>query len=123
MGTSNQVIGTTITALEDMSTDGHQYHAIALDDGKLANTGEEAFGILINKPKTNEFATVTYIGEEKFAAGGSITKGGKITVGTSGWFTAGDSGDYIVGECKETITSGSIGVGMFNFPTAPYLSV
>ncbi len=121
MATENKQMVTTIEALEDVS--GYQYHAIALDDGLLATTGEEAFGIILNKPKSNENAAVCYIGESKYRAGGAITLGGKLTVASSGWITAGDSGDYIVGECKSTVTSGSIGTGMFNFPTAPYLSV
>lgn len=111
----------TFEALEDLNS--HQYFAVALDDGKIANDGEEARGILLNNPKTNEFGTVATKGVSKFRAGKALTKGDKLTVTTSGWFTTGDSGYFIVGECRNTVTSGSIGTGDFLFQTAPYLSV
>lgn len=111
----------TFEALEDLNT--HQYFAVALDDGKIANSGEEAKGILLNNPKSNEFGTAVTKGVSKFKAGKALTKGDKLTVTTSGWFTTGDSGYYIVGECRNTVTSGSIGTGDFVFPTAPYLPV
>lgn len=121
MAYSNVRQATTVTAGEDLSN--AQYHAVALDDGKLAVNGEEASGILINKPKAGEPATIAWQGESQYRAGAAVTKGAKLTVATSGWFTTGDSGSYIVGEAKTTITSGSIGTGLFSFPTAPYLSV
>jgi len=117
MGTENTRMNTTIQALEDLNS-GHQYHAIALVDGKLANSGEEASGILLNKPKSAEFAALGYIGELKFAAGLAISKGSKLTVTTSGWLTTADSNDPIVGEAKAAVTSGSVGTGLFAFPTA-----
>ena len=110
----------TFTALEAMDV---QYVAVALDDGKVANNGEEAYGILQMTAKANDFVTVAVEGMSKFLAGGAITAGGKITVTTSGYFVAGDSGSYIVGECRNTVTSGSIGTGQFDFATAPYLPV
>ena len=112
----NQRFSTTIQALEDLST--YQYLAICVDDGKLANNGEEATGILLNKPAINEFATIAYIGEIDFLAGAAVSKGDKLTVATSGYFITADSSDTIVGEAKESITSGSIGIGIFAFPNA-----
>lgn len=109
---------TTLKALEALTA--AQYHAIAFDDGLLANNGEEASGILLNKPAVNEFASLAVSGESKYAAGASITKGAKLTITTSGWFTTADSNDAIVGEAKETVTSGSNGVGLFNFSNASY---
>ena len=111
----------TVTALEDLSA--NQHYAFANDDGKLANNGEEALGIIDNKPQSGEPASVAYAGVSKFKAGGAITRGGKLTVTTSGFIVAGDSGSYIVGEALETVSSGSIGTGVFNFPTASYLSI
>ena len=116
MATSNKEITTTIAAGEDLS--GSQYHAIALDDGKVANAGEEATGILINKPVSGAHAEIGYCGELKFAAGAAIAKGAKVTATTSGWFTTADSDDPILGEVKAAVTSGSIGTGLFFFPTA-----
>jgi len=114
MATQNQYMSTTIAAAEDLSS--LQYHAIALDDGKLANSGEEASGILLNKPKSGEFITLGYIGEIKFKAGAAISKGDKLTVTTSGWFITADSNDPTLGEAKAAVTSGSNGTGLFTFP-------
>lgn len=116
MATENKYFTTTIQAGEDLYASGYRYHAIALDDGKLANNAEEASGILINKPKSGEFLTLGYGGEMTFAAGGAISAGAKITVTTSGWFTSAGSTSLVVGECKVTVTSGSLGTGIFFFP-------
>jgi len=118
MAGENQYFTSTLQAGEDLTT--LQYHAIALDDGKLANNPEEASGILLNKPNTGQHLSLAYVGELKFAAGAAITKGAKLTVTTSGWFTSAGSVDGIVGEIKETVTSGSIATGLFFFPTARY---
>jgi len=117
MATQNVRFNTTIEATEDLNTSAFQYHAIALDDGKLANNGEETSGILLNKPKDGEFLTLGYQGEMKFAAGAAISKGAKLTVTLSGWFTTADSNDPILGEAKAAVTSGSLGTGLFNIPT------
>lgn len=118
MATEGKQFNTTIQALEALTA--AQYHAIAFNDGKLANNGEEASGILQNKPASLEHATISYLGESRYAAGAAISAGAKLTVTTSGWFSTADSDDAIVGEAKEAVTSGSIGVGTFSFPTAQY---
>jgi len=113
MATENILIKSTFQALEDLNT--HQYQAITLADGKVANNGAEASGILVNKPKSNEHATCGIFGEMKYRAGGAVSADGKITVSTSGYFTAAGSGDFIVGKAKAAVTSGSVGVGYFDF--------
>lgn len=115
MSTENVQFRTTIEALEDLNT--HQYLAFCLADGKLANNAEEASGILQNKPKQYEHATITYIGESKYKAGLAVSKGDKLTVTTSGYFTQADSNDPVIGEAKFDVTSGSVGTGIFVFPT------
>lgn len=124
MATENKNFVTTLAAGEDLYADGYRYHAIALNDGKLAVNGEEASGILLNKPKSGEHLELGYGGEMPFAAGQAISAGEKLTVTTSGWFMKADSldpGDIIVGECKVTVTSGSLGTGIFWFPNADYV--
>ena len=117
-----QSLETTIQALENLNTDAFQYHAIALDDGKLANNGGEAAGIIKNKPKSGEAATIGYIGEMRFAAGLAVSADDGLTVTTSGWFKAAGSGSYIVGRAKAAVTSGSIGFGIFDFTKPVYAS-
>ena len=109
----------TATALEALDT--HQYQAVALDDGKVANEGKEAGGILQNKPKINEHTSLAYFGIIKFRAGLAIALQKAITVTTSGYFVTAGSGSHIVGRViKASVTSGSIGTGLFNFANPPY---
>ena len=116
MAVDNVKFSTTLVAGEDLSAS--QYHAVALNDGKVANNGEEASGILYNKPEDGEHLTLGTIGEMKYAAGAAIAKGAKITVTTSGWFTTAGSLDAVNGEAKLAVTSGSYGTGLFSFPNA-----
>lgn len=118
MATENIILKTSFQVLEDQST--LQYQAITLADGLVANNGGEATGILLNKPKSGEFAQVGVIGEMKFRAGIGISASKAITVTTSGYCTAAGSGDYIVGSAKLAVTSGSIGTGLFDFTKAIY---
>lgn len=108
----------TFTAAEDLDT--LQYHAIALNDNKLANNGGEAFGILLTKPKSGEHGTLAYDGEIPYRAGGAITIGKPITVTTSGWMVTAGSGYYVVGRATATVTSGDIGIGLFDFKRPLY---
>lgn len=104
---------------EDLSA--AQYHAIALDDGKLAANGGEAGGILQNKPQSGDACNIVIIGKSRYRAGGAVAAGKAITVSGSGWMTAAGSGDYIVGRNNETaVTSGSIGQGFFDFSKPQY---
>lgn len=115
MATENSYFNTTIAAGADYSAPNKQYHAFAVADGQLANNAEEASGILLNKPASGAFAAIGYLGEMKFAAGGAVAKGAKVTVTESGWFISADSYDTIVGESKAAVASGSVGVGFFEF--------
>lgn len=109
----------TIEAGADLSAG--QYHAIALDDGNFAANGGEAGGILINKPKSGEGAKLVYAGQTRFRAGGAVAAGKAVTVSASGWITAAGSGAYIVGRNGDTaVTSGSIGIGLFDFTKPHY---
>lgn len=111
---------TTITAAENLSA--RQYHAIALNDGKLANNGAEASGILQGKPISGDHASVGYVGEMKYRAGLAVTLGDKLTVTTSGWLIPATSGSTVVGKGVDTVTSGSIGNGIFSFAAGDTLA-
>lgn len=114
MAREGEHFGVNMTAKEDL--DSHLYFAVTCQDGKVANNGEEATGILMNKPKTNEAANVAFQGAIPFQAGGAIAANAALTVATSGYVAAAGSGDFIVGRNFETAaTSGSVGFGIFNF--------
>jgi len=113
MGTENWNIKYPFTAGEALNTDGHEGIAIALADGKVANNGQEATGILSDKPASGQNGSMIIIGIGKGRAGGTLVAGGSVTVSTSGYFTAITSGHAAVGIAMEAVTSGSLGpIGM-----------
>ena len=118
MAINNVKINYTVEAQEDLS--GCQHKAVALADGKVANNGAEASGILENKPESGDHAGLGFIGVLKYHAGGGISKDDPLTVVTSGWVTLGASGDYLVGRAMAAVTSGSFGTSLFNFTTPVY---
>jgi len=122
MATHGQfAITSTIQAAEDLNA--NQFFAIALNDGKIANNGQEASGIILNKPKNSEHIEFGVMGEFKYRAGVAAGAGNRLRVTTSGWFVLADSGYYTVGRAKLAVTSGSIGTGFFNFAAPFYQDV
>ena len=121
MATQNFGFTYTDQAKTDLSA--YQYHAIALNDGELAANGYEACGIILNKPKNNEHVEIGAIGIFKYRAGLAVSsEGAHLQVAANGWFTPAASGYYVVGKALETVTSGSIGRGLFNFSQGIYMT-
>lgn len=112
----------TFVAGEDLNNDASAGLAIAIDDGKRANNGQEASGILLphSRPKSGEHGAMGTQGVMKFRAGGTVAAGNQLTVSTSGYFTVAASGYYIVGRGLEAVASGGIGQGLFNFSKGIY---
>ena len=109
MAISNWNVKYPFVAGENLNTTGHEGIAIALDDGKVANDGLEATGILSDKPKSGEHGSMVILGVGKGRAGAAITAGQRVRVTTSGYFLVGNSGYYDCGRAMEAITSGSLG--------------
>lgn len=106
MATSGDHDDITITAGADLSA--MQYKVIGVA-GTIAATVGPAIGVLLNKPKSGEFARVAYSGHMKAIAGAAITAGDPIVVTTSGFIiTNATSTSGIVGKCLTTCTSGSL---------------
>lgn len=102
---------------------GHIFKAVALDDQKIAANGLEAGGVLTQVGKNNEHVTLAVRGIMKFTAGGAVTAGARVTVTTSGYFTAAGSGDYVVGRALEAaVASGAVGHGLFDFANPYYMT-
>lgn len=116
----------TIPAGEDLSdltpVTGVLFKAIALDDGKIAENGKEAGGILLYGGKADERISLGYLGMMKFVAGEDIEKGQRLTVLKDGTFGVAVPGTYAVGRCLDTAVSArTIGTGSFNFATLAYV--
>lgn len=105
----------TIAAGADMSAANFQFLAIALDDGLVAAAGGEAGGILQNRPKSGEHATLFYSGESEYRAGAAVVKGARLAPANSGWIITVASGGFSVGRALAAVASGGIGRGVFNF--------
>lgn len=126
MAVEGQYFAWTIEAGEDLDDytpgTGTLFKAVALDDGRLANDGREAGGILVYGGEGGEHVTLGYAGVLKFTAGAAVGAGRRLTVTTSGYCVEAGSGTYVVGRCLDTaVGSGSVGTGAFNFATIAYM--
>ena len=97
------------------------FRAVALDDGKIAQDGREAGGILLYGGLQGDHITLGYAGILKFVAGADIQAGRHLTVRQGGVFEPAYRGDWVVGRCLDVAVSlGNIGTGAFNFAASWY---
>ncbi|MFA6213551.1 MAG: hypothetical protein WC714_29205 [Candidatus Obscuribacterales bacterium] len=116
MATSGDKETIAIAAGADLST--FQYKIIAVD-GTLAATNAVALGVLLNKPKSGEHATIAYAGHMKaYVGGGSVAAGAQLAVTTSGYLiTNATSTGGIVGKAITAAASGALCEFVGNFAT------
>lgn len=97
----------TIAVAAGADLRGAQYKVVAVG-GTIAATNSTAMGVLLNKPNTNEGATVAYHGHMKAYVGGAVTAAANLKVTTSGWLVAISSGDTAVAKAITAAASGSL---------------
>ena len=104
----------TITVVASQDLTGHLFKPVGLHGG-VAETTLAAAGILKNKAKAGDHATLAYKGQMKAYAGAAINSGAQIGVTTSGFFITVTTSAY-VGIALATAASGDIFpfVGDFN---------
>lgn len=111
------VIDYGVAAGADLNTGpgtGAQYKALVVGGTIAANNG--ALGILQNRPKSGEAATVRVFGPSKCVAGGAITAGARFRITTSGYAVACGSNEVGIGRCGVTAAvSGGTFEGIVNF--------
>lgn len=105
-----------IAAGADLSS-GCQYKVIDVG-GTISAANSAALGILKNKPKLGESATIVYAGHAKVYAGAAITAGNRLKTTTSGYVVAVASGDGACGKAIKAANSGSLVEGIFDFAGA-----
>lgn len=93
---------------------GAQFKAVVVG-GTIAANNAEALGLLQNKPKNGEDATVGYFGHMKGTAGASLSAGNRVKVTTSGYLIAVTSNDFGCGNVITAAASGATVEGLFNF--------
>jgi len=100
---------------------GSIYKAVVQGTGKFASNGQVATGILQQIAPNSGHVTQGLMGIMKFTAGAAVNSADQeLTVTTSGYFKLADDGDYVVGRTLASVSSGSVGYGVFNF-VAPAL--
>ena len=67
----------------------------------VASQGEDAIGVLQNKPADTKQGTVRMLGVSKVVCGDTITYGNKITVGADARAEVAASGDEVMGRALE----------------------
>lgn len=116
MSTTGKGLYLQLRAGADLNTGGGtgtQYKAISV--GGTIAADNTAMGLLQNKPKNNEDASILYLGHGKGVAGVALTAGARVKVTTSGYLTTINSGD---GSCGKVITAAASGAaveGLFDF--------
>ena len=101
-----------VNAGEDIS--GAQYKAVEID-GTVAATPAVAVGLLQNKPKSGEDATLGYQGRSRYWAGAAVAAGAQLMVTTSGYLITVTSGSATCGRALGAVSSGGIGEAIVNF--------
>lgn len=109
-GPQQTITGLTAAA----SLNNHQYGVVRYAAATTVNICSEvqAFaalkgpvGVLQNKPRNGEEATVAYLGMSKVIAGGTITAGAPISYDSSGHVIDAVSGDTVIGRGLEAATT------------------
>jgi hypothetical protein len=98
----------TLEAAGDLSL--FQYCAVRQVAGRKCNVASDVaattlIGVLQNKPKSSEFATVAVFGKSKMMAGGALTEGTLFTINSSGRAAAVASGGVTLGRVMEAATA------------------
>lgn len=93
--------------------DDYQYHIVVNSATNLvdraATLGEQVIGVLQNKPKSGEFATIEMLGVCRVKAGATIVAGAAITTTVSATaITVASSNEYTLGTAITSVASGGV---------------
>lgn len=120
MSNSGKFHAIQLVAGADLNTGdgaGAQYKAVAVG-GTIAASNTTAIGLLQNKPKNGEDASVGWHGHMKGVAGAGITAGARLIVTTSGYLITAIGAVVPCGRALATCASGGTVEGIFDFSTA-----
>lgn len=113
MSFHSNVAARSFIASGDLS--GLLYRAVDLLGGANFKVGVAGagggFGILLNKPRDGEHASVAVVGEQEVRVGAALSAGDYVTSAASGWIVAVTSGaaQNILGRMVTGAASGMIG--------------
>lgn len=119
MGILNNHFTFSITAGQDLIDNtrgtGTIYKAINVNSGMIASGGDTAGGLILGPAQSGNHVNFLISGVGKFTANAAISAGDALTITTSGYGKTAVVGEYIVGKALESVTSGSVGTGYFDF--------
>lgn len=126
----NQTMWAGLSAAADLSA--KQYVVMRFAAATTVNQCSEVLvtgalkgpiGVLQNKPKSGEAASVALMGLSKVFGGGTITAGAPISYNSSGCVIDAVSGDTVIGRGMETATTHGEIVTAMLFPPVKWASV
>lgn len=106
MATSGDMERCSIKAGADLSV-GCQFKALAAA-GTIAAANSAAVGILQNKPKSGESASIAYAGHFKVFVGAAVSAGDRLKITTSGFAITVASGDGAFAKALTACASGGL---------------
>ena len=126
MGTENTFRAWSFKAKSDLSSmvagTGVIHKAVDNYTGNIAAAGALAFGLLKFGADSGGHVSAGFDGLMKYTSALAVsTPGMELSVTTSGYLTLATSGTWSVGKALEAVTSGSVGMGVFNFTTPIFL--
>jgi hypothetical protein len=105
----------SFVSTNDLSAAANQYCIVKADVSNdqaivlAAAATDPVVGILVNLPKATKAANVQWLGSCKVIAGGTVTRGDKVTSDSSGHaITTTSSGNTVVGIALSSAVSGDI---------------
>jgi hypothetical protein len=106
-----------VSLLTTVDASASQYKIVDVN-GTIAANNATAIGVLLNKPKSGENASVAYSGHMKAYAGAAIAAGAEVVVTTSGYLiTNATSVSGIVGKALTAASSGALVEFLGSFQT------
>lgn len=105
----------SFVSTNDLSASTNQYLIVKADTSNdesivlAAAATDPVVGILVNLPKATHPANVQWLGSCKVQAGGTITRGDRVTANSSGQaITTTSAGNSVVGIALQSAVSGDI---------------
>lgn len=86
--------------------------------GTIAANNTAALGILVNKPRAGDGASVAFLGHTKAWVGAAVSAGARLKTTTSGFLTNVASGDGSCAKALKAASSGSLCEVLVDFVSA-----
>lgn len=103
-------------ASTDLSTSQYLAVRVGATGLALAGAGEQADGVLQDKPASGDVGSYAAWGRSKVVLGATLAKGAQVTPNAAGKMVAATSGDYILGTLIEGGDADEVGSVLLSRP-------